>query len=139
MFSDAISSISWRCRPSSPLMAAAISGSASASVAVKNEPGAEAVLMLEEEEVIARISPPPQPVRRGCGRSRVAVGSYRAEIPYRPPLAKRLRYKPDIYARYGGDGGEQGNPRTRRSGEPDRHSGMRRRAQTRNLEIPGSM
>src|SRR5438270_13106366 len=44
MFSDAISSISWRWRPSSPLMAAAISGSASASVAVKNESGADAVL-----------------------------------------------------------------------------------------------
>src|SRR4051812_49810090 len=44
MFSDAISSISWRCRPSSPRIAAAISGSASASVAVKNESGADAVL-----------------------------------------------------------------------------------------------
>ena len=47
MFSDAISSISCRWRPSSPLIAAAISGSASASVAVKNESGAEAVLELE--------------------------------------------------------------------------------------------
>src|SRR5712664_479001 len=49
MFSDAISSISWRWRPSSPLIAAAISGSAWSSVAVKNESGAEAVLALEGE------------------------------------------------------------------------------------------
>src|SRR5258708_32816673 len=48
MFSDAINSISWRCRPSSPLMAAAISGSAWSSVAVKNESGAEAVFAEEE-------------------------------------------------------------------------------------------
>jgi hypothetical protein len=54
MFSDAISSISCRWRPSSPLIAAAISGSASASVAVKNESGAEAVLGLEDEEVMGR-------------------------------------------------------------------------------------
>src|SRR5436305_12405156 len=60
MFSEAISSISCRWRPSSPLIAAAISGSASASVAVKNESGAEAVLELEDEEVIGEISPPPQ-------------------------------------------------------------------------------
>src|ERR1043165_1791820 len=42
MFSDAISSISWRCRPSSPRIAPAISGSACSRVAVKNESGAEA-------------------------------------------------------------------------------------------------
>src|SRR5260370_22434503 len=64
MFSDAISSISWRCRPSSPLMAAAISGSASASVAVKNESGAEADLALEDEAVMEEISPSPQAFRR---------------------------------------------------------------------------
>src|ERR1700733_4580928 len=63
MFSDAISSISWRWRPSSPWIAAAISGSASARVAVKNESGAEAVLMLEADGLIGEISPPPQPVR----------------------------------------------------------------------------
>src|ERR1700712_1552672 len=63
MFSEAISSISWRWRPRSPAIAAAISGSASASVAVKNESGAEAVLALEDEELIGEISPPPQPVR----------------------------------------------------------------------------
>src|SRR4030095_12702178 len=62
MFSEAISSISWRGRPSSPRIAAAISGSASARVAVKNESGAEAVLALEEGELIGEISPPPQPV-----------------------------------------------------------------------------
>src|SRR5882724_5686466 len=61
MFSDAISSISWRWRPSSPLMAAAISGSACSSVAVKNESGAEAVLA---KELIGEISPPPQALRR---------------------------------------------------------------------------
>src|SRR5260370_12762284 len=63
MFSDAINSISWRCRPSSPRIAAAISGSACSRVAVKNESGAEAVLMLEAEELMGEISPPPQPVR----------------------------------------------------------------------------
>src|SRR6267154_828405 len=100
MFSDAISSISWRCRPSSPLMAAAISGSASASVAVKKESGAEAVLA---EELIGEISPPPQSVRRA------AVGhgwrSEGAEARYhiRAGMAKPLRYKPDIYSRYGWD------------------------------------
>src|SRR6266481_1713223 len=52
MFSDAISSISWRCRPSSPRIAAAISGSASLSVAVKNESGAEAVFALEAEALL---------------------------------------------------------------------------------------
>src|SRR5436305_11816996 len=62
MFSDAISSISWRCRPSAPRIAAAISGSASARVAVKNESGAEAVWALEEVELMGEISPPPQPV-----------------------------------------------------------------------------
>jgi len=51
MFSDAISSISWRCRPSSPRIAAAISGSASVSVAVKNESGAGPVLPVAEELV----------------------------------------------------------------------------------------
>src|ERR1700676_1518645 len=62
MFSDAISSISWRCRPSSPRIAAAISGSASVRVAVKNESGAEVVFALEDEELMSEISPPPQPV-----------------------------------------------------------------------------
>src|SRR5882724_10511806 len=62
MFSEAISSISWRCRPSSPRIAAAISGSAWSSVAVKNESGAEAVWALEEVELMGEISPPPQPV-----------------------------------------------------------------------------
>src|SRR5882724_446268 len=57
MFSDAINSISWRCRPSSPWIAAAISGSASVSPVVKDESGAEAVLALavlalREEELM---------------------------------------------------------------------------------------
>src|ERR1700716_530424 len=64
MFSDAISSISWRCRPSSPRIAAAISGSASVRPAVKNESGAEAVFALEDEELMGEKSPPPQPVTR---------------------------------------------------------------------------
>src|SRR5690242_13008352 len=73
MFSEAISSISCRWRPSSPLIAAAISGSASASVAVKNELGAEAVLELGDEEVIGRnISTVASPYGQG-GRLCVAV------------------------------------------------------------------
>src|SRR5450631_1118412 len=85
MFSDAISSISWRWRPSSPLIAAAISGSARSRVAVKNESGAEAVLALEEEGLIGEISPPPQPVRRaavGHGwRSEAALAEYHSGPP----------------------------------------------------------
>src|SRR5882724_554294 len=80
MFSDAISSISWRWRPSSPLIAAAISGSAWSSVAVKNESGAEAVLALEGGGLMGEISPPPQPVRRGAvghgWRSEAALAGY---------------------------------------------------------------
>src|SRR5260370_37063175 len=60
MFSDAISSISWRWRPSSPRIAAAISGSASAREATKNESGAEAVLAELAGGFIGEISPPPQ-------------------------------------------------------------------------------
>src|SRR4051812_23250828 len=75
MFSEAISSISWRCRPSSPRIAAAISGSASLSGAVKNESGAEEAFAPEDEELMGKISPPPQPVMgvavgQGGGRKR---------------------------------------------------------------------
>src|SRR2546421_12134342 len=111
MFSDAISSISWRCLPSSPRIAAARSGSASVSGAVKNESGAEAVLTLEDwalEELMGEISPPPQAFEAGCGRSCVAVESCGAEIPYRATMAKHLRYEPDIYPRYGGQKVESG-------------------------------
>src|SRR5665811_109096 len=80
MFSDAISSISWRWRPSSPRIAAAISGSACSSVAVKNESGAEAVLALEDEGLIGEISPPPQPLRGIAAghvwRSKAALAGY---------------------------------------------------------------
>src|SRR4030081_3205875 len=80
MFSDAISSISCRCRPSSPRMAAAISGSASVNVAVKNESGAEPVLALVDEGLMSEISPPPQPVKQGAGghvwRSKAALAEY---------------------------------------------------------------
>src|SRR5947209_17246848 len=44
--------------------------------------------------------------RRPSGRVRsVMCGGRKSagEIPYCPATAKRLRYKPDIYARYGGD------------------------------------
>src|SRR5437868_7984545 len=79
MFSDAISSISWRWRPSSPRIAAAISGSACSSPAVKNESGAEVVLALLEE-FIGEISPPPQPVRGIAAghvwRSKAALAGY---------------------------------------------------------------
>src|ERR1700733_7978415 len=80
MFSEAISSISWRWRPSSPRIAAAISGSASASVAVKNESGAEAVLAELAGGFMGEISPPPQPFTLGAGghgwRSKAALARY---------------------------------------------------------------
>src|SRR3984893_11765477 len=64
MFSDAISSISWRCRPSSPRIAAAISGSASVRGAGKNESGAEPglALALGDERLTGGLSPPPPAV-----------------------------------------------------------------------------
>src|SRR3984957_4072289 len=102
MFSDAISSISWRWRPSSPEIAPAISESASLIPAVKNALGVEAALAMLEEELIGEISPPPRPdaVSRSvrCGGQKGVRG-----IPYQPATAKWLRYGPDIYARYGGD------------------------------------
>src|ERR1700716_186958 len=61
-------------------MAAAISGSASVNVAVKNESGAEPVLALVDEGLMSEISPPPQPVRQGAGghvwRSKAALAEY---------------------------------------------------------------
>src|SRR3569833_2748439 len=68
MFSEAISSISWRCRPSSPCTAAAISGSASARVALKKESVAERAL------VIGEISPRPQVLTQGAVDFLKAVG-----------------------------------------------------------------
>src|SRR6202047_2656834 len=102
MFSDAISSISWRCRPSSPRIAAAISGSASVSGAVKNESGAEPALSLEvlalealalgDEGLMSEISPPPQPVT-GIAAGHVWRSKRCARgIAYRAAAAKRLRY-----------------------------------------------
>src|SRR5712671_223864 len=102
MFSDAISSISWRWRPSSPRIAAAISGSASASVAVKNESGEEAVLAELAGGFIGEISPPPQALGALAGGSKVAVESGVRRLAYRGEQAKRLRLLPGIYARYGG-------------------------------------
>src|SRR5262245_66314643 len=98
MFSEAISSISCRCRPSSPLIAAAISGSASARVAVKKESGAEAVLA---EELIGEIYPPPQRVRP-AGGSGLAVVSRACAIPHRPELAMHMRNGSGTLAIYGG-------------------------------------
>ena len=63
--------------------AAAISGSAWSSEAVKNESGAEAVFA----EVILRISPPPQAFWRATGGSGVTIGSER-DLPHHPPPAK---------------------------------------------------
>src|SRR6266851_5906699 len=100
MFSDAISSISWRCRPSSPRIAAAISGSASVSVAVKNESDAEAVLILEalaleDEELMSEISPPPQPV------TGIAVGpGWRSEACWRDTTSGRNGQALAVHARY---------------------------------------
>src|SRR3954454_4207600 len=101
MFSDAISSISWRCRPSSPLMAAAISGSASASVAVKNESGAEAVLAELAGGFIGEYLHRRRLLRLTGGhvwRSKAAS----RRLAYRGQQAKRLRLLGAIYARYGG-------------------------------------
>jgi hypothetical protein len=66
-------------------MAAAISGSASARVALKKESGAEAGLALEE--LIGEISPPPQPFST-AGGSGLAVERSAWAIPYRPEMAK---------------------------------------------------
>src|SRR4030081_1514687 len=110
MFSDAISSISWRCRPSSPRIAAAISGSASVRPAVKNESGAEAVFALEDEELMGEKSPPPH-LSCGCGRSVWRSKRCARGIAHRPEMAKDLRYRPVIYARYGGDATLVAGPR----------------------------
>src|SRR5438132_6857386 len=98
MFSDAINSISCRCRPSSPLIALAISGSASARVAVKKESGAEAVLALEE--LIGEISPPPQPVRRPRAvlvwRSKEAPAPYHIARKWPSDCGRRLIFMQDM-------------------------------------------
>ena len=55
----------------------------------------------------------------GAKRSVTCGGRKRAcEIPHRPGPAKHLRYRADIYARYGGDGGgaSPGAPTLRRPG-----------------------
>jgi hypothetical protein len=69
---------------------------------VKNESGAEAVLALREEELMGEYL-----LRRNqlqAARS-VTYGGRKSAcgIPHRPEMAKGLRYRPDIYARYGGD------------------------------------
>src|ERR1700726_2856970 len=100
MFSEAISSISWRWRPSSPRIAAAISGSACSSVAVKNESGAEAVLALEAEELMSEISPPPQPVRGVAAghvwRSKAALAGYHIGPPRPSTCGARLLFMQDM-------------------------------------------
>src|SRR5437868_9591763 len=106
MFSDAISSISCRWRPSSPLIAAAISGSASASVAVKNESGAEAVLELEDEEVLGEISPPPQALRgKAVGyvwRSKEVPARYHIRRNWPSTCGIRLIFMQDMVGEKGG-------------------------------------
>src|SRR5215469_4297439 len=109
MFSEAISSISCLCRPSSPWIAAAISGSACGRLAVKNESGADAVLALLEGGVISEISPLPQALRGG-GRLSTKSGNCARRIAYRAAPAKDLRCAPHSYARYGGDRGLETPP-----------------------------
>src|ERR1700692_3878105 len=100
MFSDALSSISGRWRPSSPWIAAAISGSASARVAVKNESGAEAVLMLEAEGLIGEISPPPQPVTDIAAghvwRSKAALAGYHIGRKWPSACGRHLIFMQDM-------------------------------------------
>src|SRR5215813_6762548 len=101
MFSEAISSTSCRCRPSSPWIAAAISGSAWAREAVKNESGAEAVLALEDGGVIGEYLHRRKPLR-GSRSVVVAVRAGFSRLAHRPDQAKHLRSKAYIYARCGG-------------------------------------
>src|SRR5690242_19467614 len=101
MFSEAISSISWRWRPSSPWTAAAISGSACASEAVENESGAEGLWRLEEGGFIGEYLHRRKPLTRL--RSAVCGGQAGlARLAYRSSPAKHLRSGSSIYARYGG-------------------------------------
>src|SRR6516164_3080207 len=90
-------------------MAAAISGSACARLAVKNESGAGAVLALLEGGVISEISPLPQALRGG-GRLSAKSGNGARRIAYRTVPAKHLRCAPHSYARYGGNRGLQTPP-----------------------------
>src|ERR1700755_1061120 len=114
MFSDAINSISWRCRPSSPRIAAAISGSASVSGAVKNESGAEAALALLGEKLMDEYLHRRKLLR---GLRAVLCGGRKSDrgISHCPAMAKGLRYPLDIYARYGGDGRDGQHPLRPRS------------------------
>jgi hypothetical protein len=81
------------------LMAAAISGSASASPAVKNEFGVEAVLALVEE-LMGQISPPPQPVRGVAvgplWRSKGCLRRYHIARPRPSACGSPLVFMPDM-------------------------------------------
>src|SRR6476660_21485 len=127
MFSDAISSTSCRWRPSSPLIAAAISGSASASVAVKNESGAEAALELEDEEVMDEISPPPQALRgKAVGyvwRSKEVPARYHIGRNWPSTCGTGLVFMQDMVGWKGWSPGPP--PPSRRPGLSRRHSGAR--------------
>src|SRR4051794_13416386 len=127
MFSEAISSISWRCRPSSPLMAAAISGSASPSVAVKNESGAEAVLADEDEELIGEISPPPQALTgKTVGqlwRSKEALAGYHIGPIWPSGCGIGPIFMQDMVGMTGFQGVGQGPRRPEPRTTPQRHSG----------------
>src|ERR1700682_5177952 len=81
-------------------MAAAISGSASVNVAVKNESGAEPVLALVDEGLMSEISPPPQPVRQGAGghvwRSKAALAEYHIGRQWPSACGARLLFVQDM-------------------------------------------
>src|SRR5262249_6169446 len=76
MFSEAISSISCCCRPSSFLIAAAISGSALARLALKNELGTEALADLAYE-VRGRSYPPAATLRTGSIGGRESADNFK--------------------------------------------------------------
>jgi hypothetical protein len=82
------------------LIAAAISGSASANEAEKKVSGAEAAVLAVE--LMGGISPAPPP-EMGADGSKMAVGSGASRLAHPARMAKRLRPKAIIYARYGGE------------------------------------
>src|SRR5579872_3310061 len=134
MFSEAISSISWRWRPSSPWIALAISGSASPSPAVKKDEGVEAVLALEVDEFMGKFS---TAAREGTSRAvnnggrkgalKGVFGGYHIAPPRPSSCGRALTITPDMV----GIGGKFHPARP----PPSFRSDARHRI--RNLEIPG--
>src|ERR1700730_6442009 len=96
-------------------MAAAISGSASVNVAVKNESGAEPVLALVDEGLMSEISPPPQPVRRGAAgrvwRSKAALAGYHIGRQWPSSCGARLLFVQDMVGMGGMPDGPPRPPR----------------------------